>query len=172
MGWSIARFHSGESADAKTPNIRLSAISAERVAETISLLLAFHVCFCPESTLVGCPLKERAFFVYPKRCAKSGRNTPEKGSDARYRAPRDLFPRGLKWSGRQDLNLRPLVPQTSALPSCATTRYFRSFVPPYRDPRLSRRRRAYRFFGTVLFLESATASRNPLPAVNAGTRRA
>ena len=26
------------------------------------------------------------------------------------------------WSGRQDLNLRPLVPQTSALPSCATAR--------------------------------------------------
>ncbi len=28
----------------------------------------------------------------------------------------------LKWSGRQDLNLRPLVPQTSALPDCATPR--------------------------------------------------
>ena len=26
------------------------------------------------------------------------------------------------WSGRQDLNLRPLVPQTSALPDCATPR--------------------------------------------------
>ena len=27
-----------------------------------------------------------------------------------------------KWSVRQDLNLRPLVPKTSALPSCATHR--------------------------------------------------
>ncbi len=27
-----------------------------------------------------------------------------------------------KWSEWQDLNLRPLVPQTSALPSCATPR--------------------------------------------------
>ncbi len=26
------------------------------------------------------------------------------------------------WSERQDLNLRPLVPQTSALPGCATLR--------------------------------------------------
>jgi hypothetical protein len=26
------------------------------------------------------------------------------------------------WSGRQDLNLRPLDPQSSALPSCATSR--------------------------------------------------
>ena len=26
------------------------------------------------------------------------------------------------WSGRQDLNLRPPVPQTDALPSCATAR--------------------------------------------------
>ena len=28
----------------------------------------------------------------------------------------------IDWSGRQDLNLRPLVPQTSALPDCATPR--------------------------------------------------
>ena len=27
-----------------------------------------------------------------------------------------------KWSGRQDLNLRPLDPKSSALPSCATSR--------------------------------------------------
>ena len=27
-----------------------------------------------------------------------------------------------KWSGRQDLNLRPLHPQRSALPDCATAR--------------------------------------------------
>ena len=26
------------------------------------------------------------------------------------------------WSGREDLNLRPLAPQTSALPGCATPR--------------------------------------------------
>ena len=29
-----------------------------------------------------------------------------------------------KWSGRQDLNLRPLDPQSSALPNCATPRDF------------------------------------------------
>ena len=27
------------------------------------------------------------------------------------------------WSGREDLNLRPPVPHTGALPSCATPRY-------------------------------------------------
>ena len=27
------------------------------------------------------------------------------------------------WSGRQDLNLRPLDPQSSALPGCATPRF-------------------------------------------------
>lgn len=37
---------------------------------------------------------------------------------------REVFIRGLRneWSGRQDLNLRPPVPQTGALPNCATTR--------------------------------------------------
>ena len=37
-----------------------------------------------------------------------------------------------EWSVRQDLNLRPLVPKTSALPSCATHRQcncFRSVLP-------------------------------------------
>ena len=29
---------------------------------------------------------------------------------------------GENWSERQDSNLRPLVPQTSALPGCATLR--------------------------------------------------
>jgi hypothetical protein len=28
-----------------------------------------------------------------------------------------------KWSGRQDLNLRPLAPHASALPGCATARH-------------------------------------------------
>ena len=31
------------------------------------------------------------------------------------------------WSGRQDLNLRPLDPQSSALPDCATPRLFDFF---------------------------------------------
>src|SRR4030081_1839428 len=31
----------------------------------------------------------------------------------------------IKWSGRQDLNLRPLAPQASALPGCATPRFHR-----------------------------------------------
>ena len=29
-----------------------------------------------------------------------------------------------KWSGREDLNFRPLAPRASALPCCATSRYF------------------------------------------------
>jgi len=36
------------------------------------------------------------------------------------------FPRGggaFRWSGRLDLNQRPLAPQASALPGCATPRY-------------------------------------------------
>ena len=32
------------------------------------------------------------------------------------------------WSGRQDLNLRPPVPQTGALPSCATARRVYGFL--------------------------------------------
>ena len=35
-----------------------------------------------------------------------------------------------KWSVRQDLNLRPLVPKTSALPSCATHRQRYLFEKP------------------------------------------
>src|SRR5438270_5848413 len=31
--------------------------------------------------------------------------------------------RGLQWSGRLDLNQRPLAPQASALPGCATPRH-------------------------------------------------
>ncbi|GEL68677.1 hypothetical protein MVI01_04610 [Myxococcus virescens] len=40
---------------------------------------------------------------------------------------------GLRWSGRQDLNLRPLAPQASALPGCATPRHCccRERVRPY-----------------------------------------
>ena len=36
--------------------------------------------------------------------------------------PRDGPERVVKWSERQDLNLRPFVPQTNALPGCATPR--------------------------------------------------
>jgi hypothetical protein len=32
--------------------------------------------------------------------------------------------RSKKWSGRQDLNLRPPAPQAGTLPSCATPRIF------------------------------------------------
>ena len=31
------------------------------------------------------------------------------------------------WSGRQDLNLRPLDPQSSALPDCATPRIWKLY---------------------------------------------
>ena len=34
------------------------------------------------------------------------------------------FSRLLIWSGRRDSNSRPLVPETSALPNCATPRHF------------------------------------------------
>lgn len=34
-----------------------------------------------------------------------------------------------KWSGREDLNLRPPDPQSGTLPGCATSRFFRSSVP-------------------------------------------
>ena len=46
--------------------------------------------------------------------------------DRKTKAPRPIaFARNLgafRWSGRQDLNLRPLAPQASALPGCATPR--------------------------------------------------
>ena len=32
------------------------------------------------------------------------------------------------WSGGQDLNLRPLDPQSSALPNCATTRFAKRYI--------------------------------------------
>ena len=34
----------------------------------------------------------------------------------------------IKWSGRQDLNLRPSVPKTDALPGCATPRHNGSYL--------------------------------------------
>ena len=36
--------------------------------------------------------------------------------------------RKLNWSGRQDLNLRPLAPHASALPNCATPRRRRELL--------------------------------------------
>src|SRR3954471_18499310 len=48
---------------------------------------------------------------------------PKAGDDAYEKGPRRLPPaKTLRPSGRQDLNLRPLDPQSSALPSCATSR--------------------------------------------------
>ena len=35
---------------------------------------------------------------------------------------------GFKWSGRQDLNLRPPAPHAGALPNCATSRYRKSYI--------------------------------------------
>ncbi len=46
-----------------------------------------------------------------------------------------------KWSVRQDLNLRPLVPKTSALPSCATHRLEEIFAKVVRKERLELSRR-------------------------------
>ena len=39
-----------------------------------------------------------------------------------------------EWSGRQDLNLRPLDPQSSALPGCATPRLRREIVADIQGP--------------------------------------
>ncbi len=36
----------------------------------------------------------------------------------------------IKWSGRKDLNLRPLQPHCSALPDCATPRHFTLLIIP------------------------------------------
>ena len=56
---------------------------------------------------------------------------PKAGQDSYEKGPRRLSPaKTLRPSGRQDLNLRPLDPQSSALPSCATSRRV--------DPRLPR----------------------------------
>ena len=41
-----------------------------------------------------------------------------------------------KWSGRQDLNLQPLGPKPSALPSCATSRYIYGAPEGIRTPDL------------------------------------
>src|SRR5882672_11217739 len=43
--------------------------------------------------------------------------------EAPDRLPNRKKIRGLDWSGRLDLNQRPLAPQASALPGCATPRY-------------------------------------------------
>ena len=53
-----------------------------------------------------------------------GRTRQPKAGDGSYeKGPRRLPPaKTLRPSGRQDLNLRPLDPQSSALPSCATSR--------------------------------------------------
>jgi hypothetical protein len=43
-----------------------------------------------------------------------------------------LFRTAYLLSGRQDSNLRPLAPHTSALPGCATTRTFKCATPALR----------------------------------------
>ncbi len=44
------------------------------------------------------------------------------GSESLIRRTRTVIMESKKWSGRKDLNLRPLPPQGSALPGCATPR--------------------------------------------------
>lgn len=46
-----------------------------------------------------------------------------KVSSGRHSVLRDLQSEIERWSGREDLNLRPLGPEPSALPSCATPRH-------------------------------------------------
>src|SRR5262245_715370 len=52
---------------------------------------------------------------YVKSTPEPDRRSPEAGSLG-------ASPAKLKWSGRQDLNLRPPPPQGGALPGCATPR--------------------------------------------------
>src|ERR1700690_878033 len=49
-----------------------------------------------------------------KKCKREGHGGP---------VLRPGAPRGREWSGRRDLNSRPLAPQASALPGCATSRW-------------------------------------------------
>ena len=80
------------------------------------------------SQFVPDKLVEPALLSLPISLGASGRI---RTCDPRLRRPL-LYPAELrtlgesslakKWSVRQDLNLRPLVPKTSALPSCATHR--------------------------------------------------
>ena len=44
--------------------------------------------------------------------------------DVKYVVAKGIYLKviSMYWSGRQDLNLRPLDPQSSALPGCATPR--------------------------------------------------
>lgn len=44
------------------------------------------------------------------------RPSKKNGASENYRKPRN------NWSGRRDLNSRPLAPQANALPDCATSR--------------------------------------------------
>ncbi len=41
-----------------------------------------------------------------------------------------LCPHRYRWSGREDLNLRPSAPKADALPDCATPRYADDTLPP------------------------------------------
>ena len=63
-------------------------------------------------------------FTYDGQVGKTVGNEHKKraGADT-FDVPETRFASGLKiWSGRRDSNSRPLVPETSALPNCATPR--------------------------------------------------
>jgi hypothetical protein len=64
-------------------------------------------------------LKKTFVPVSTKLVANLVARTPFPNKKAPGKNARSLY---IQWSGRQDLNLRPLVPQTSALPDCATPR--------------------------------------------------
>ncbi len=61
-----------------------------------------------------------------------------------------------KWSGRLDLNQRPPVPETGALPDCATSRRVTNFLP-VSDFRIIFRNRKKMFYHNRVELCTRTA---------------
>ena len=62
------------------------------------------------------------------RACNLGNETNKTGKS--FRLPRFVAV-VLNWSGREDLNLRPLEPHSSALPDCATPRHEHYPLPLY-----------------------------------------
>jgi hypothetical protein len=75
----------------------------------------------------------RSSWISPTSCGQTRPSAEPSARPAQWAAPRPRIaggtptrpPRVAKiWSGQQDLNLRPEVPKTSALPGCAIPRFF------------------------------------------------
>ena len=82
-------------------------------------------------------------------------------SDLRIRSPllypaelqAEVYPSGVNWSGREDLNLRPPAPKAGALPGCATPRLgVHSLMPKNIRPKA---KGEYRFRGRPVSMAGA-----------------